>query len=78
MWRGKVAHDKKTKITAAEMQFPIRVVGKTTLNREQNKRVRERFDLGCLVKGIERAQLKFYGHVSITSEGTILKNVREG
>jgi hypothetical protein len=53
----------ENRITAAEMKFLRRSLGRTRRDRCRNATVRQQLKQECLMDGIERKKLRWYGQV---------------
>lgn len=67
----------KSKMTAAEMKYLRRVVGRTKRDRVRNTTTREELHLEPLVDTLQKRQLKWYGHVVRMGEERIPRKVFE-
>jgi hypothetical protein len=66
-----------SKVTAAEMRYLRRTVGKTRRDRWRNERVREEVGRRALCEDIKERQLKWFGHVIRMPESRVVKEVVE-
>lgn len=67
----------KSRITAAEMRYLRRIVGRTRRDRVRNVTTREELETEPLVETIQRKQLRWYGHVVRMREERLPRKIME-
>jgi hypothetical protein len=67
----------KARVTAMEMKFLRRIVGKTRRDKIRNSVIREELNEESIIERIEKKQLKWYGHVQRMEETRLTKRVTE-
>ncbi|XP_066901204.1 uncharacterized protein [Halyomorpha halys] len=66
-----------SRITAAEMRFLRRILGKTRRDRIRNERIREELQIPSVKSVIEHRQLRWYGHVCRMEEDRVPRKFLE-